>query len=590
MTEYLCVRLLQTDVSHTKQMMIYVFYVNVEQQHKITAEFFALIQCPDGTAKGITLTLLSHIQSFEDAEHGQWLWRKWVAFGTDGPSVMTGKQGVHGQIRAFKSYLVGVHCVGHRTALAANDTFSHKSVPFCANLDEFLRALGRFYSWSTERRVELKALAHDNEEPETEVSMACATRWLSRDRACTSVLDKYVTVTEQHYNGMASNSTSLGLFKKLTDYKYFAGLAAVADILAAQAALSRTFQAHVLDGFTVRKGVDDFKAGMLKYTSAPEENPHFGPNLQHLVDNIGDKYCGASVQDFLLGGHGFEVSFSSTKRDFIEGFTVNLAKAAMERMEERFPDVPLLQAFDIFDVRRLPEGAPDDYGHAEITLLHDHFKQLVQVPVDVALTEWSSFLVELRKRPTTESFQSTYSFFKGRHGLESRMQSVSHMTVVLCNCSPCNRRHRIVTALSRVLSHQVQSYLDIKAILVFASVVCEFGFSAMKEAKKERQSAMDTLQLDARLRIHLLGPKDPNSWPTEQKADKALFDVARKTYMETVSSIVNASIEAWNGKRDHNSKKVSRVVSLLSHPADVDRLLATHRAFATLKTQRATWV
>lgn len=101
---------------------------------------------------------------------------------------------------------------------------------------------------------------------------------------------------------------------------------------------------------------------------------------------------------------------------------------------------------------------------------------------------------------------------------------------------------------------------------------------------------METLQLDARLRIHLLGPKDPNSWPTEQKADKALFDGARKTYMETVSSIVNASIEAWNGKRDHNSKKVSRVVSLLSHSADVDRLLATHRAFATLKTQRATWV
>jgi hypothetical protein len=60
----------------------------------------------------------------------------------------------------------------------------------------------------------------------------------------------------------------LGLYKKLTDYKYFAGLAAVADVLAVMAGLSRTFQAHVLDGYTIRKGIDDYKTGMLKYTTA----------------------------------------------------------------------------------------------------------------------------------------------------------------------------------------------------------------------------------------------------------------------------------------------------------------------------------
>ena len=41
-------------------------------------------------------------------------------------------------------------------APAAWDEFKFNDVKFCAALDEFLRALGRFYSWSTERRVELK--------------------------------------------------------------------------------------------------------------------------------------------------------------------------------------------------------------------------------------------------------------------------------------------------------------------------------------------------------------------------------------------------------------------------------------------------
>lgn len=425
--------LLQTDVSHTKQMIIYVYFVDVAKDYEFATEYFGMIECNDGTAPGITNTLVRHIQSFQSDTGEQWLWQKWVTFGTDGPSVMTGTNGVHERIKEFKDYLVGVHCVGHRTALAANDTFTHSTVPFCSNLDEFLRALGRFYSWSTERRVELRELAHDNDEPETQVTLACQTRWLSRDRAAVSVLNKYTSITEQHYNGQDNNSTSMGLYRKLTDYKYFAGLAAVADVLAAQAALSRTFQSHQLDGFTVKQGIEDFKIGMAKYnTTSTNGAPYFGPNLTDLVRNIGDNYFGESVQDFLLSDHGFEVSFSVAKRDFIEGFVKNLANAALERIDERFPNVALLEAFDIFDVRRLPTPVPDCYGDGDIKLLHAHFKHLVQVPVDVAISEWRSFLTELQRRPSSETFQITYAFFKGKHGLGSRMMSVS---AVPCSCT-----------------------------------------------------------------------------------------------------------------------------------------------------------
>lgn len=46
--------------------------------------------------------------------------------------------------------------------------------------------------------------------------MACATRWLSRDKAAESVIEKYESVTEQHYDSQNSNTTSLGLSVHVT--------------------------------------------------------------------------------------------------------------------------------------------------------------------------------------------------------------------------------------------------------------------------------------------------------------------------------------------------------------------------------------
>jgi uncharacterized membrane protein len=46
--------------------------------------------------------------------------------------------------------------------------------------------------------------------------MACATRWLSRDKAAQSVIEKYESVTEQHYDSQDSNTTSLGLSVHVT--------------------------------------------------------------------------------------------------------------------------------------------------------------------------------------------------------------------------------------------------------------------------------------------------------------------------------------------------------------------------------------
>ena len=77
-----------TDVSHTKQMVIYVFYV--DEAFEMRVEFWKMVECADGTANEIFATVKHHVRQQKDSNGAAWLWDKWVSFGSDGPTVMTG--------------------------------------------------------------------------------------------------------------------------------------------------------------------------------------------------------------------------------------------------------------------------------------------------------------------------------------------------------------------------------------------------------------------------------------------------------------------------------------------------------------------
>ena len=77
-----------TDVSHTKQMVIYVFYV--DEAFEMRVEFWKMVECADGTANEIFATVKHHVRQQKDSNGKAWLWDKWVSFGSDGPTVMTG--------------------------------------------------------------------------------------------------------------------------------------------------------------------------------------------------------------------------------------------------------------------------------------------------------------------------------------------------------------------------------------------------------------------------------------------------------------------------------------------------------------------
>ena len=287
------------------------------------------------------------------------LFDKWVTFGSDGPSVMVGAQNsVVQRLKVLKPWLVDNHCVGHRQPLAAKDAFD--SVRHCAKLDEVVHACGSFFSWSTERRNELIEIATANDDDATQVAMACKTRWLSNSQAVESIVEKYESVVEQHSVNRGITVTSEGLYRKLTDWNIFGGLLNICDVLGKLKKMSLVFQRAQLDGHTVRKAVDDLIRSMDQYD---EEGEHcFGKELKAITQAI-PGYLEDEPNNFTYGGGvagaegGFVITFSKAKRNYIDAFAKQLAKAVISRVQTRFPMLEVAVSFDIYDRRRFPPAA-----------------------------------------------------------------------------------------------------------------------------------------------------------------------------------------------------------------------------------------
>ena len=160
-------------------MIIYVQYAGAYDDLNIKLEFFAMVPVLGSGSKELFDTVAGAVK-----DRSKMLFGKWVTFGSDGPSVVIGSQNSAVQrLEVIKPWFVDNHCVGRREPLAAKGAFD--SVRHCTKLGEVVHACGSFFSWSTERRVELKDIATANGDDTTQVGMACKTPWLSTTNAAT---------------------------------------------------------------------------------------------------------------------------------------------------------------------------------------------------------------------------------------------------------------------------------------------------------------------------------------------------------------------------------------------------------------------
>ena len=100
-----------TDVGLEDHMLIYIAYMQVGT-FTPTVSYLTTVQIQSGTGESLSSTVLKVLDLF-NINH-----MKMVGFTTDGASSFIGKvSGVVVRVRVVVPYLVGVHCIAHRTSL-----------------------------------------------------------------------------------------------------------------------------------------------------------------------------------------------------------------------------------------------------------------------------------------------------------------------------------------------------------------------------------------------------------------------------------------------------------------------------------------
>ena len=102
-----------TDISVTKQLVLYGRYVS--ETGEPCSTFLRIVDLVDGTAEHIEDAIRAYV-----ADKGLAL-STLMGFGSDGAAVMTGRlSGVATRLRRSNPYIVAIHCVAHRLALACS--------------------------------------------------------------------------------------------------------------------------------------------------------------------------------------------------------------------------------------------------------------------------------------------------------------------------------------------------------------------------------------------------------------------------------------------------------------------------------------
>ena len=102
-----------TDISVTKQLVLYGRYVSESGEPRST--FLRIVDLVDGTAERIEEAIRAYMTD------KQLTFSRLMGFGSDGASVMTGRRaGVGTRLYRSNPYLIAIHCVAHRLALACS--------------------------------------------------------------------------------------------------------------------------------------------------------------------------------------------------------------------------------------------------------------------------------------------------------------------------------------------------------------------------------------------------------------------------------------------------------------------------------------
>jgi len=439
------------------------------------------LKVDNGKAEGIVAAIVNKLKTIGlDCT-------KMVSLGSDGAAVMMGKHAGVGKqlIDQYSPYLVHLHCLVHKLALACHDAAAEVD-----NLKKFVSRFNGVYSFFSTSSIRTGTLAQVQaalNDPVIRMKEPMAVRWLSLKGAVEAMYRCYPSVlaTLKEYSDYG-NATAKSLHKFFGDFYNCCLTAMMFDVHECVSVLCLTLQSESLLLAEVQPALDMCLGSLESLRDKP------GTHLATVYAEI----CEGSLKNCCLMKGVQLTDFSET------------TKARVSKTQARY----VTSLFANINARFSVENASGELlqNIALLTtpsLLCASHSENLQHAVDLVCKAFGT--VRVIKQCDAESGEvksiQTVSLFSEENFKKDWTKAKSAVSNSYKNLTSDKLCHRIITLHAQLLPDYA-ILCQIALCLCVTSVECERGFSLQNRLKTKFRCSLKPESVDKLMKICQLGP------------------------------------------------------------------------------------
>lgn len=325
--------------------------------------FFDLVELNAQTAECVTESILHSLRLHFSED---FLKANWIAFISDGASVMLGKYtGVAARLRQYFPRLFIWHCLNHRLELAVSDAVD--DVTAINHFKTFMDSIYCLYSMSPKNIRELASICTDLDMACLQIGKILSVRWAASSfrtvaavwRSFPGLCAHFETASSDRNRDSRERSKYKGLLQRLRSPQFLCNLGIVYDVLQEMSLLSLELQKRGTTLFTS----DNLVKRTVRVTQSMKELP--GDKYKEALTAAGSEQFG----DVKLVAYDKIKSINAAK--FLQSLSDNLNKRLSGSI---FDNASVLQDLKVLDKSTWSDSLDNiTYGEEEIRRLSRRF-------------------------------------------------------------------------------------------------------------------------------------------------------------------------------------------------------------------------
>ena len=475
---------------------------------------------------------------------------------SDGANAMLGAHnGMVAHIQKKVPDLVNIHCVCHRLALACVDTC--KELTYLLTVERLLNQVWKFYDYSPKKtaklvmvQMELLKLLPTEQMAQAKkrvkkAKKAAATRWLSHKASVESMKQEFVAHITVFDFFKESDATACGLLTQTRNHKFIGAIYIMDAVLPPLAILSKAFQFGELSFDAIPSAISACIAKLDKVVSEKDEI------LAQLSQDMEEN-----------GKFGMiELSPNDVTTQFLRCLGISYVQNLKKNISSRFPNIPLIAAFSIFNPEAIPErNSPEfkRYGEEKLAKLADHFSSTLDT--ERLKSEWDHFKFMALEIKQEYSTVSTMLKTTPTEWLLSKLTSSKSYSLMFPN---------------------LVSLAELAQSIPVTNAWPERGGSAIKHIKTRLRNRLADKMLDSLLHLSINAPPPGSDEASAiiQEASTRFVAAKERRKLPGRQDVQESETEAGASSVDQNRSSRTELevrVQQLEHQLEVEMIHADH--------------